>query len=422
VSKIKVRYSYLQQQFARPDAILKGIRELLKRGDFTLGEEVAKFERSFASLIGTRHAIGVGSGTDALKLALKAAGVRPGDEVITAANTFIATVGAIHEIGARAVLVDATSYFTIDASKIEAAITPKTRAIMPVHLTGEPADMTEVMRIAEKHNLVVVEDACQAIGARIDGRNAGSFGVAAGFSLHPLKNLNVWGDGGIVVTSSEPANEQLRLLRNHGLKNRDEIEILGHNSRLDTLQAIVGNWLIKDVEKITERRIAHAGIYEKAFAGLSEWITLTPRRPNIRRVYHLFMMKVKHRDALYQFLNENGVEAKVHYPIPLHLQRGLAPLGYKRGSFPVSERQAAEVLSLPVDQHLSRGQIDYAIKMVKKFYMSRKSAPVNACDNPQSSLFGSPRPIRGVQRRNPASHRKSLHSGGLYSWTGCGDF
>jgi aminotransferase EvaB len=372
---MKVRYSYLQQQFVKPDAILKGIRQLLKRGDFTLGDEVAKFERSFAPIIGTRHAIGVGSGTDALKLALKAAGVKPGDEVITAAHTFIATVGAIHEIGARAILVDVTPYFTIDTTKIEAAITPRTRAIMPVHLTGEPADMGEVMGIAQKHDLIVVEDACQAIGARIDGKNVGTFGAAAGFSLHPLKNLNVWGDGGIAVTSSDALNEQLRLLRNHGLKNRDEIEILGHNSRLDTLQAIVGNWLIKDVQKITERRIANAAVYEKAFAGIPEWITLTPRRQGIRRVYHLFMMKVKHRDELYKFLNANGVEAKVHYPIPLHLQRGLAPLGYKRGSFPVTERQATEVISLPVDQHLSRAEIDYAIKMMKKFYADKKAAP-----------------------------------------------
>jgi dTDP-3-amino-2,3,6-trideoxy-4-keto-D-glucose/dTDP-3-amino-3,4,6-trideoxy-alpha-D-glucose/dTDP-2,6-dideoxy-D-kanosamine transaminase len=364
----KVRYSYLLQQFAGPEEILDGIRGLLRRGDFTLGAAVRQFEESFAYIIGTRHAVGVGSGTDALKLGLKAAGVGPGDEVITAANTFIATVGAIHEIGARAVLVDVTPYYTVDTTKIEKAITRKTRAIMPVHLTGEPADMDEVLRIARKRKLVVVEDACQAIGARYKGKNTGTMGVAAGFSLHPLKNLNVWGDGGIVVTNSDKIEKSLRLLRNHGLANRDEIALLGHNSRLDTLQAIVGNWLIKDVDEITEKRIHHAALYETAFAELDDVLTLPPLRPDVRRVYHLFMVRAKRRDELLKFLLENGIEAKVHYPIPLHLQKGLKPLGYRRGDFPESERQAREVISFPVDQHLTADQIQYAIDTVKRFY------------------------------------------------------
>ena len=364
----KVRYSYLQQQFSRPEPILKEIRKLLKRGDFTLGGDVQKFEGRFAGVIGTRYAVGVGSGTDALKLALEAAGIKRGDEVITAANTFIATVGAINEIGARPVLVDVTPYFTIDPGKIEAAITPHTRAIMPVHLTGEPADMDQIMAIAQRRNLTIVEDACQAIGAAYHGKNAGCWGAAAGFSLHPLKNLNVWGDGGVVVTNSSEIDRVLRLIRNHGLKNRDEIAVLGHNSRLDTLQAIVGNWLIKDVQKITNRRIANAALYEKAFREMGEWITLTPRRPDIRRVYHLFMFRAKRRDELFQYLLDKGVEAKIHYPVPLHLQEGLASLGYKRGDFPATEQQADEVISLPVDQHLSTAQIGYAIRMVKQFY------------------------------------------------------
>jgi aminotransferase EvaB len=365
----RVRYSYLAQQFAKPEPILQKIRLLLKTGDFTLGTEVKRFEGSFAAHIGTQHAIGVGSGTDALKLSLKAAGIGPGDEVITAANTFIATVGAIHEIGARAALVDITSYYTLNTQLIESAITPRTKAIMPVHLTGEPADMDDVMRIAQKHNLVVVEDACQAIGARYKSRCIGTFGVASGFSLHPLKNLNVWGDGGVIVTNSDAINEKLRLLRNHGLKNRDEIALLGYNSRLDTLQAIVGNWLIKDVEKITEKRIANAAIYEKAFReNLSERITLAPKRADIRRVYHLFMFRAQRRNELHQYLLDHGIEAKIHYPIPLHLQEGLASLGYKQGDFPESEKQAKEVLSLPVDQHLSRSQINHVIQVVKQFY------------------------------------------------------
>ena len=366
--KWKVRFSYLPQQFARPGRILAEIRRHLKTCQFTLGPEVAQFEKSFAAMIGTRHAVGVGSGTDALKLALKAAGVGHGDEVITAANTFIATVGAIAEIGARPVLVDVTPYFTMDASLIEAAITPKTKAILPVHLTGEAADMPAIMKIAGRRNLVVIEDACQAILASIDGKTAGTFGAATGYSLHPLKNLNVWGDAGIVVTNSGGIAARLRLLRNHGLANRDEVEIFGHNSRLDSIQAIVGNWLIKQVHMITQKRIDHAAMYDEAFSKMSSDIRLPPRRPNVRRVYHLYMIEARKRDALYEFLLKNGVEAKIHYPIPLYLQKGLAPLGYKMGDFPETDRQAKCILTLPADQHLTAKQVRYAIDVVREFY------------------------------------------------------
>lgn len=364
----KVRFSYLQQQFARPDGILKDIRRHLKGCQFTLGPDVERFEKSFAAMIGTRHAVGVGSGTDALKLALKAAGVGYGDEVITAANTFIATVGAICETGARPVLVDVKPYFTIDPAKIESAITSKTKAILPVHLTGEAADMGPIMEIARRRNLAVVEDACQAILAKVDGKTAGTFGLAAGYSLHPLKNLNVWGDAGIIVTSSDEAAARLRLLRNHGLSSRDEVEILGHNSRLDSIQAIVGNWLIKQVHSITRKRIGHAAMYDKAFAGMSDHIRIPPRRPNVRRVYHLYIIEVRKRDELYAYLLKRGVEAKIHYPIPLHLQKGLSPFGYKAGDFPETERQAKCILTLPADQHLSDRQVHYTIGVIREFY------------------------------------------------------
>ncbi|MCO5144086.1 MAG: DegT/DnrJ/EryC1/StrS family aminotransferase [Oligoflexia bacterium] len=367
---MKVRYSYLPQQFADPEPIFEEIRKLLKTGDFTLGKEVARFEASFAELIGTKYAIGVGSGTDALKIALEAAGVKAGDEVITAANTFIATVGAIHELGARPVFVDATPYYTIDAEKIEAAITPKTKAIMPVHFTGEVADMKPIMEIAKKYNLHVIEDACQSISAAIDGKNAGTIGLAAGFSLHPLKNLNVWGDAGVIVTNSDELNKKARLIRNHGMKNRDEIEIMGRNSRLDTLQAIVGNWLLPQTKFITDTRIANAKKYDDRLSQLKDFVTLAPRRANVRQVYHLYMFEVdpKVRNDLVKFLLDNGVDAKVHYPIPLPLQEGLKQFGHKRGDFPLTERQADRVVSLPVDQHLTNDQIQYALDMVEKFF------------------------------------------------------
>ena len=366
---MKVRYSYLPQQFANPEPIFDEIRKHLKTCQFTLGPEVAQFERSFAKLIGTKHAVGVGSGTDALKLGLKAAGIGHGDEVITAANTFIATVGAINELGAKPVLVDATPYYTLDTKLIEKAITPRTKAIMPVHLTGEPADMTEIMAIAKKHNLAVVEDACQSILAAIDGKTAGTYGIAAGYSLHPLKNLNVWADGGVVVTNDDEMDRKLRLLRNHGMRNRDEIELLGFNSRLDSVQAIVGNWLIGQTQTITETRIANAARYDEAFSKIKE-ITLAPRRKNARQVFHLYMFEVAEnvRNALVTHLNDKGVEAKVHYPIPLFLQDGLKHLGYKPGDFPVTEKQADRVVTVPVDQHLSREQVDYVIDTVRSFF------------------------------------------------------
>lgn len=371
---MKVRYSYLPQQFANPDEILSEIREHLTTCRFTLGPEVARFEGRFARLIGTKYAVGVGSGTDALKLALKAVGIGHGDEVITAANTFIATAGAINELGARPVFVDVTPYFTIDPEKLEPAITQKTKAIVPVHLTGEPADMLPIMEIAKKHGLAVVEDCCQAILGSIDGKNVGTFGAASGYSLHPLKNLNVWGDAGVTVTNSECIDQELRLLRNHGMKNRDEIEVFGFNSRLDSVQAIVGNWLIKNTTAITEARIKNGMTYDRELSYLEGAVRLPPRRKNVRRVFHLYIFRVSegHRDPLVNFLVDNGVEAKVHYPIPLFLQEGLRHLGYHEGDFPETERQAKEIITLPVDQHLTPDEIQYCISTVKKYFDRRE--------------------------------------------------
>jgi len=317
-------------------------------------------------MLGVKHAIGVGSGTDALKLSLKALGIGYGDEVITAANTFIATVGAIHETGARAVLVDCDDSFCMDVSQVETAITPRTKAIMPVQFTGEVTDMPRLMEIADRRNLPVVEDACQGILSEFEGRRSGTWGIAAGFSLHPLKNLNVWGDGGVIVTQDDALNEKLRLLRNHGLKNRDEIAILGCNSRLDTVQAVVGNWLIDQTPEITARRIANGAYYDSALATMP-CITVPPRRPNVKRVFHLYMVFAQDRDALLQHCLDHGIEAKVHYPIPLYQQEGLKELGYAPGTFPVTDRHAREVISFPVDQHLSREQQDRVIEVVRAF-------------------------------------------------------
>ena len=367
MAETRVRYSYLAEQFADPEPILDEIRRLVQSGDFTLGRPVVEFEERFADLIGTRHAIGVGSGTDALKLPLKALGIGPGDEVITAANTFIATVGAIAETGATPVLVDCDDRFCIDPDGIEAAITPRTKAILPVHFTGEAADMARVMAIAGKHALAVVEDACQGILAEWDGRRAGTWGVAGGFSLHPLKNLNVWGDGGVIVSDDDAFAAKLRLLRNHGLVNRDEIAILGCNSRLDSIQAVVGNWLIGQTHAITEARIANGAFYD-ATLGAIPGIRVPPRLAGVKRVFHLYMVFAEDRDRLLEHCLANGVRAKVHYPIPLYRQEGLRHLGYAPGTFPVADRHAASVVSFPVDQHVSPEQRAYVVETVRSFY------------------------------------------------------
>jgi dTDP-3-amino-2,3,6-trideoxy-4-keto-D-glucose/dTDP-3-amino-3,4,6-trideoxy-alpha-D-glucose/dTDP-2,6-dideoxy-D-kanosamine transaminase len=364
---VHVRYSYLAEQFAEIDDLLDTIAAFVKTGDFTLGAELSRFEQRFASLIGVAHAIGVGSGTDALKLPLKALGIGPGDEVITAANTFIATVGAIAEVGARPVFVDCGPTFCLDVDQLERAITPHTRAIMPVHFTGYMTDMPRLLEIAARRGLPVIEDACQAILADLDGRRAGTFGLAAGFSLHPLKNLNVWGDGGVIVTADDALAEKLRLLRNHGLKNRDEVVLLGCNSRLDTLQAVVGNWLIGSAESITQGRIERAAYYDASFARVPQ-LTLPPRPTGQRAVYHLYVVHAEDRDGLHAHCQRHGVEAKIHYPIPLYRQEALQHLGYRRGDFPVADAHAESVISFPCDQHLSVAQQDRVVEVVREYY------------------------------------------------------
>jgi aminotransferase EvaB len=362
-----VRYSYLPQQFADIDGLLAEIKAFVATGDFTLGKPLAEFEGRFAALIGTKYAIGVNSGTDAIKLSLKALGVGHGDEVITAANTFIATVGAIAELGARPVLVDCLDTFCMDTAQIEAKITARTKAIVPVHFTGYMTDMTRLMPIAAKHDLPVVEDACQAILAAIGDRNAGTWGRSGAFSLHPLKNLNVWSDGGVIVTDDPALDRALRLLRNHGMRNRDEIELLGCNSRLDTIQAVVGNWLIPQTRTIAARRIANAAYYDAAFLRIPQ-IRTPPRPPGWRLVYHLYIVFAADRDGLLAHCVKRGIEAKVHYPIPLYLQDGLKVLGHRPGDFPVTDRHAGEIITFPVDQHLSQEEIDYVIQTVGEYY------------------------------------------------------
>lgn len=365
---MQVPFSYLDRQFAEIDDYLEDVRALVASADFTLGTPVAEFERRFAELCQLPFAVGVGSGTDALLLALKGLGIGPGDEVITSPNTFIATVGAIAMTGARPVFADNDKSYTIDPAQITRAITSRTRAILPVHYSGNVADMEAIAKIAAEHELFLVEDACQAITGERDGHPVGYWGEAVCFSLHPLKNLNVWGDGGVVVTRSSELDARLRLLRNHGLINRDEAQIFGHNSRLDSLQAVIANRLLEQTEFITGRRIENAERLDEGLSDLQDFIAIPPRLPNVKHVYHLYIVRAQRRDALMAHLNTHGVEAKVHYPIPVHLQTAARSLGYQKGDFPVAEQDSQTMISLPAHQHLGDSEVDYVIEQVRDFY------------------------------------------------------
>lgn len=368
---MKVRYSYLQQQFADCDDLWDELKKFVATGDFTLGEPLTRFERGFADLIGTKHAIGVNSGTDAIKLSLKALGVGQGDEVVTAANTFVATVGAICELGATPVFVDCDDTFCMNVNQVEAILTEKTKAIVPVHFTGYMTDMRALMPLATAHGIPIVEDACQSILGAIDGVKAGTWGVTGAFSLHPLKNLNVWSDGGVIVTDEDSVAAELKLQRNHGLLDRNTVVRMGYNSRLDTFQAVVGNWLLPSTRMIAEKRIQNAARYDHGLANI-QGIRVPHRPVGFQIVYHLYMVFAEKRDELFEYCLDHGVEAKIHYPIPIYRQAALSDLGYIHGDFPVTDGHALSVLSFPCDQHLSDEEIDYVIEVVGKFYEDEK--------------------------------------------------
>ena len=364
---MKIRYSYLSQQFANADDLWPKLKKFVATGDFTLGSELNKFEKRFAKLIGTKFAVGVNSGTDALKLSLKAIGIKPGDEVITAANTFVATVGAINEVGAKIVFVDCDDTFCMNVDLLEKKITKRTKAIIPVHFTGYMTNMPKLMKISKKYKIPIVEDACQSILGSINKKNAGTWGVTGAFSLHPLKNINVWSDGGVVTTDNEKIYKKLLLLRNHGLINRDQVNILGYNSRLDTFQAVVGNWLLPSAKNIANKRIENAKYYDQNLSKIPQ-IRIPERPKNFKIVYHLYIIFAEQRDELLKYCLKKNIEAKVHYPVPMYLQKALKYLKHKKNDFPVTDRHCREIITFPCDQHLNKKQMNYVIKTVKKFY------------------------------------------------------
>ncbi|MFH1767537.1 MAG: DegT/DnrJ/EryC1/StrS family aminotransferase [Candidatus Omnitrophota bacterium] len=368
-TKIKVPYvDIIGQHMSIKEELLQAVGKVIEHGHFVLGKEVAEFEEKFAKLCGVKYAVGLSSGTDALILALKALGIGPGgDEVITVCNSFMTTTSAIVLSGARPVFVDVADDYNIDPSLIEGAITPRTRAILPVHLTGRPADMDPIMEIAKRRGLYVVEDCAQAVYAEYKGKPVGSFGDIGCFSLHPLKTLNACGDGGVLTTNSEQLYNKLIVLRNNGFKNRDECVCWSSNSRLDTIQAAMLLVKLKYLNEWTNRRRDNAAFYKDKLSGL-EKVSLPSDKPYEKAVYHTFVISADYRDELKEFLFERGVETKIHYPISIHLQPAARNLGYKHGDFSVAEKQASRILSLPVYPELTQSDLEYVVQCVFSFY------------------------------------------------------
>ena len=374
--RMKVPYSYLKEEFHLESPLVKDIMrdiaDVVAAGDFTLGKKVTEFEEAWAQTVGTRHAVGVSNGTDAIFLILRAIGVTPDDIVVTVPNTFLATVGAILQAGAQVDFVDIGDDY--NAGFFDSY---KRTVFLPVHWGGcplswfPPSSDCPAHRVSNTEVWCIVEDACQAIGARSGERNAGAMGHAAAFSLHPLKNVNIWGDGGVVTTDDPSLAAEVRLLRNHGLEGRNTWLKPGYNMRLSTVQAVVGLHTLKYLEWITERRIENAKHYDEGLKPLSGSVLLPKRHPQARHVYHLYQFEIRadkeKRDLLIRWLNDQGVEAKMHYPMPLHFQPPLAGLGYKKGDFPRTERFCDTHVSLPVHQYLTTEQIDYTIEKIGEF-------------------------------------------------------
>jgi dTDP-4-amino-4,6-dideoxygalactose transaminase len=344
-----------QYQAIRQD-VDAAIARVLERGDFILGEDVKLFEQEFARFCGAQYCLGVASGTEALKLALEACGIGPGDEVITSAHSFIATVLAITGCGARPVLVDCEpNFYMIDVSQLERAITSRTKAIVPVHLYGQPADMDPIVEIARKHGLAVVEDACQSHGAAYKGRRCGALGDIAAFSFYPGKNLGAYGDAGAIVTNRADLADRVALLRNYGQRVKYEHLMKGYNCRLDTLQAAVLRVKLRHLDAWNEARGRAAATYTTM---LQDAPVSTPQiAPYGTHVFHLYVIRTMARQKLQTALDAAGVSHGIHYPIAMHRQGALSDLGYQAGSFPVAEGIAPELLSLPMFPELSEAQI-----------------------------------------------------------------
>src|SRR2546426_2826739 len=363
----KVPFVDLTAQYTAIAAeINEAAMKVLRGTDFILGRDVALFEEEFAAFCETEYAVGVDSGTSALELALRACDVGPGDEVITAANTFIATALAISYTGAIPVFVDVDPQtYTIDSAQLARAVSHRTKAIIPVHLYGHPADMDSILDIAQRHGLVVIEDACQAHGAKYKGKRVGSLGHAAAFSFYPAKNLGAYGDGGIVVTNDRQVAQSIRRFRNYGQDEKYHHILRGYNRRLDTLQAAVLRVKLSRLDTWNGARRHHAALYQRLLAG-SEVVTQT-EASYADSVWHLYVIRVVHRNALAKHLANLGIASGMHYPIPIHLQPAYRDLGYTRGDFPITEQHAEHIMSLPMYPELDPCSIEYVAETIQNF-------------------------------------------------------
>lgn len=343
----------------------KGIGEVLESTIFVLGEKLRNFEERFASFCGAKYCIGLNTGTSALHLALLAKGVGKGDEVITTPNTFFATCEAISYTGAVPKLVDISEEtYNMDADKLRKAITPKTKAVIPVDLYGQPADMKEIMEISEKHDLAVIEDACQAHGAEHHKKRVPIAGIGC-FSFYPAKNLGAYGEGGALVTNDKEVEELAKAYRDHGQVKRHVHKYIGYNYRLEELQAAVLGVKLKHLEKWIGMRRKNAKIYNELLEGVD--VVLPVEKEYNRHVYHLYVIRAKQRQRLMEHLNSKSVQTAIHYPTPIHLQEAYSHLGYGKGSFPVSEQCADEIISLPMYPELAQDEIDFVAKAIREF-------------------------------------------------------
>jgi dTDP-4-amino-4,6-dideoxygalactose transaminase len=359
--------------------ITEAVSRVFGQSDFILGREVSLFEEEFASFCQAKWAVGVDSGTSALELALRAYEIGSGDEVITAANSFIASALAISHAGATPVLADIDpDTFTIDVAAIEKAVTPRTKAIIPVHLYGHPADMDPILQLAQRHGLVVIEDACQAHGARYKGKRTGSLGHAAAFSFYPGKNLGAYGDGGAVVTSDHAVAKRLEMLRNYGQKEKYQHMFRGYNRRLDTLQAAVLRIKLKHLEEWNEARRQHAKTYCRLLTQTG--IAVPHASAASQSVWHLYVIRLDQRDAVKEHLAACGISAGIHYPIPIHLQPAYRDLGYQPGDFPVTEEYARQILSLPMYAELTPEILCRVAETASEFALTRR--PPVTCSLP----------------------------------------
>ena len=372
------------------EELVEVFRECLRNASFVGGPQVQSFEQEFAQFCEAKYCVAVSSGTDALRFALIAAGIGPGDEVITVPNTFIATTEAISQTGATPAFVDIDEQtYNMDPNKLEdylrkryalcampSASQPK--AVLPVHLYGQPADMDSILEIANRYGLIVIEDACQAHGALYYSKKedkwkkAGSMGIAAAFSFYPGKNLGACGEGGAVTTNNEAISQKVRMLRDHGQAKKYYHEFEGYNGRLDAIQAGILRIKLKHLSEWNEKRRRNASFYTRLLTRNPEHVTcdiITPHEPQwAKAVYHLYIIRTKKRDELQKYLSENGINTGLHYPIPLHLQKAYANNGFKQGDFPITEKVASEILSLPMYPELTTEQIEFIVQKIKEFH------------------------------------------------------